>query len=297
MGYVYKSFSLLLHLKTHFAAMTIRIIPFLIFYIASRLVFAQDFLSWKMNDRYFSAQAGLGFATYFGELQHTGKVQSEVSNLSLGLEARILPKIAVRAELGRYSIRGNDTHAADSSYEKQRNLSFESTNWELSLQGIFFMRKYRGVYHKRWQVDPYLLTGVGTTFISPKTTFSEQEIRLYQIETEGVDYSRFTMIVPVGAGLKFRVNPFLNFITEITYRFTFSDYLDDVSSNYPGSYPDITTELLSNRKNEIPVINEDAYDNLLIPGGPRGDNSDKDAYLFLNFKIEFFLPPDFLRKQ
>lgn len=265
------------------------------FLCASVAVLAQDFLSWKLNDRYFTAQAGLGFASYRGELQHTGKVQSEVSNLSLGLEARLLSKIGLRAELGYYSIRGNDTHAADSSYEKQRNLSFEARNWELSLQGIFYMRKYHDVYYKRWQLDPYLMAGVGVTLISPTASFAEQQIKLFDLETEGVDYSRITAIIPLGAGLKFRVNPFLNFITEITYRFTFSDYLDDVSTRYPSTYPDLTTELLSNRKNEIEVINEDAYDNLLIPGGPRGDSSNKDAYLFLNFKLEFYLPPGFLR--
>lgn len=257
----------------------------------------QDFLSWKLNDRYFTAQAGLGFASYRGELQHTGKVQSEVSNLSIGLEARLWSKVSVRAELGRYSIRGRDTHAPDSTYEKQRNLSFESNNWELSLQGIFFMRKYHEVYHKRWQLDPYLMAGVGTTLLSPTTTIFDQKVYLYDLKTEGTDYSRFTLIVPVGAGLKFRVNPFLNFITEITYRFTFSDYLDDVSTRYPLTYPDLLTELASNRKDEVPVINEDAYDNLLVPGGPRGDSADKDAYFFLNFKMEFYLPPGFLRGE
>lgn len=278
--------------------MTRRIIPCLILFLLScGVLMAQDFLSWKTNDRYFTAQAGLGFASYRGELQHTGEVQNEISNLSVGLEVRLWSRVAGRLELGRYSIRGDDKHAADSSYEKQRNLSFESTNWELSVQGVFFLRKYNQIYHKRWQVDPYLMAGAGATWISPTTTFARQEVALYQSATEGVDYSRLTLILPVGVGLKFRVNPFLNFITEVTYRFTFSDYLDDVSTTYPLTYPDILNRALSNRKDEIPVINEDAYDNLLIPGGPRGDDSDKDGYLLLNLKFEIFLPATFLRRK
>ncbi|MFT7197222.1 MAG: hypothetical protein ACI83W_001591, partial [Marinoscillum sp.] len=100
----------------------------------------------------------------------------------------------------------------------------------------------------------------------------------------------------VGAGPKWKINPFVNLATEITYRFTFTDYLDDVSGNYPASYPDITTELLSNRKDEIPVVNQAAYD-LLTNGNPRGDSSNKDAYLFLNFKVEFYLPPGLFSKK
>lgn len=254
---------------------------------------SQDFLSWKLNDRYFSAQGGVGFSSYRGELKHNNSVQNEISNLNLALEARLLTKVSARVELSRYIIRGHDKHAPDSSYAKQRNLSFRSENWELSVMGIFYMRKYKGPYHKRWTIDPYLLAGFGTTFISPTAELAGEAFNLYQLETEGTSYSRFTMVFPVGAGLKFKVNPFLNFITEFSYRFTLSDYLDDVSGKYPENYSelDVTTQLLSNRKDEVDVVHQEAYDNLLVPGGPRGEPSDKDAYLFLNLKLEVFIPP------
>lgn len=251
---------------------------------------AQDFLSWQMNDRYFSGQVGFGFASYRGELKHNGSIQNEISNLSVGLEARLWSKVAARFELGRYGIRGNDKHAPDSSYAQQRNLSFTSANYEASLQAVFFMKKYKGDYYKRHRLDPYLFLGVGGTFISPKAKLGSTYYNLYDIKTEDESYSRFTAIIPFGAGLKWRITPFLNFNTEITYRYTFSDHLDDVSGNYPLSYPDLTTDLLSNRKDEVGVINENAY-NQLVPGAARGDSSNKDSYLFLNFKFELFLPP------
>lgn len=273
-----------------------RLLPFLLFFVTLTFAQGQNFLSWKLNDRYYSAQAGFGFASYRGELKHNGSIQNEISNLNLALEARLLPKISARVEFARYNIRGHDKHAADSSFARQRNLSFESTNYELTIQGVFFLKKYSGDYYKRRKVDPYLLAGIGTTFISPKAELYGQTYNLYDIKTEDTDYSRFTLIIPVGAGLKWRLTPFLNFITEIDYRFTFSDYLDDVSGNYPSSYPDLTTELLSNRKDEVGIINEDAYE-ALTAGNPRGDSSDKDAYLFLNLKIEYFLPPSLFRKK
>lgn len=272
-----------------------RIVLFLLFIIGIASAHGQNFLSWKLNDRYFSVQTGIGFASYRGELKHNGSIQNEISNINLAFEARLLPKLSARVELARYSIRGHDKHAADSSFARQRNLSFESNNYELTVQGVFFLKKYKGDYYKRWKVDPYLLAGIGTTFISPQATLQGQTYNLYELKTEDTNYSRFTLIIPVGVGLKWRVTPFINFITEINYRFTFSDYLDDVSGDFPAEYPDITPELLSNRKDEIEIVNEEAY-TALTSGNPRGNSSKKDAYLFLNLKLEFFLPPSLFHK-
>ncbi len=262
----------------------------------SSTLMAQNFLSARLNDRYYSAFAGLGFASYRGELKHNGSIQDEVSNLSIGTEVRLWSKIAARIEFGRYSIRGHDKHAIDSSFSRQRNLSFESSNYELTVQGIFYLRKYRGVYHKRWGMDPYISLGVGTTFISPRARLDDQDYNLFDLRTEDTDYSRFTLILPAAVGIKWKLTSNLNFITEIAYRYTFSDYLDDVSGSYPVAYPDETTERLSNRKDEIEVINEAAYE-LLSAGNPRGDSKDKDAYLFLNFKFEIFLSKDMFRPK
>lgn len=273
-----------------------RIVPFTFLLFLTGVAMGQNFLSWQMNDRYFSGQAGVGFSSYRGELKHNGSIQGEISNLSLGIEARLLSKIGLRVEAGRYSIRGHDKHAPDSSYARQRNLSFTSSNWELSLQGIYFLRKYRGDYYKRWRVDPYLMLGIGGTYISPQATLDNQHYNLYELQTEDEDYSRMVAVIPVGAGLKFRINTFLNFNAELTYRYSFSDYLDDVSGRFPDSYPDETTERLSNRKDEIEIVNQEAYDRL-VPGTPRGDASDKDAYLFVNFKFEAFLPPGLFREK
>lgn len=257
---------------------------------------AQNFLSWRLNDRYFSGQAGFGFASYRGELKHNNSVQNEISNLSLGLEARLLDKISARVELARYNIRGHDKHAPDSSFAQQRNLSFHSVNYEASIQGVFFLKKYAGDYYKRARIDPYIFLGVGTTFISPQTDIAAETYNLYEIATETNSYSRWTVMIPAGAGLKWKITPFLNFNTEITYRYTFSDHLDDVSGNYPTAYADLATEILSNRKDEVGVINQSAYDQL-VPGAPRGDSSDKDGYLFLNLKFEFFLPPGLFSRE
>ena len=47
--------------------------------------------------------------------------------------------------------------------------------------------------------------------------------------------------------------------------------------------------LLSNRKDEIPIVNANAYDKL-VPGGQRGNPTFKDQYMFMSFQLEVFLP-------
>lgn len=264
--------------------------------LISHWVVSQDFLSWQLNDRYFSVLAGAGMSSYRGELKHNKSIQNEFSNFSLGLEARLLSKVSARFEITQYSIRGSDDFASDSSYARQRNLKFTSQNWEASLMGVFFLKKYRGDYFKRWAMDPYIFGGVGFTYFNPTTQLGNQSYELAPLRTEGLDYSQLAVIFPLGAGLKFKLNSFTNFNLEASYRFTLTDYLDDVSTTYAASYPNTTVELIANRKDEIPVVNQEAYDQL-IAGGPRGNPTNNDRYLFLSFKFELFLPPDLFQRE
>lgn len=267
-----------------------RVIPTIVLITLVYQIQAQNFLSWKYSDRYFSAALGSGNTMYIGELNSTNRIQQDLSHVSLGLEARLWSKVAARTELVYYQLRGNDRFAEDSTFQEQRNLSFRSNNLEFSIQGVFYMRKYRGDYYRRWAVDPYIAVGAGFTTFNPKTEYQGQFVELRPLQTENVSYSTVTMIIPAAAGLKLKINEFINLNFEIMYRYTFTDYLDDVSGTYPTeplSGP--LAEALSNRKDEIPIVNAEAYD-ALVPGNPRGDSSDNDQYLFLSIKIEFYLP-------
>lgn len=255
-------------------------------------LFGQDFLSWQFNDRYFSLQVGTGSATYFGDLKHDYNIRKAASNVNLGIEARLLTKVSARFQASYYRIQGNDAKANDSTYAQQRNLSFYGDNWEVSLQGVYYLFKYQGDYFRRMRWDPYLFAGIGTTYFNPKTKLYGQSLALADLETEGVNYNQWALMIPVGIGMKFKINTFMNFNIEASYHFTTTDYMDDVSTKFLASYPDLTTELVANRKDEIDVVNQNAYDNILIEGGRRGNPDVNDSYLFINLQLEFYLPPD-----
>lgn len=257
---------------------------------------AQNFLSWKYNDRYFTASIGTGTSSYFGELNFENTLNDNLSLISAGAEVRLLTHVGARIDAAYFTLEGADSNAPDSSFQKQRNLSFNSNNFQIQLTGSYYFKTYRGDYFKRWAFDPYAFTGIGYVYYSPRASLGGESIPLRPLKTEGETYRKWTFAIPIGIGGKFRVNNFTNLVFEVSYHYTFTDYLDDVSNNYGTAFESTTGELLSNRKDEIPLVNQEAYDQQ-IPGAPRGDNASNDSFLMIRVKGEFYLPPNFFSKK
>lgn len=256
----------------------------------------QNFLSWKYNDRYFSLSAGTGMASYMGDID-TFRPEAGLQAVNLGLEARLLTHFSARVEGTYYQLSADDANAREGSFERQRNLSFTSNNWEANLQIVYYFRPYNEDYYSRWQWDPYLAAGIGFTTYNPYTELQGEKYFLREIPTEpGKDYGSVAMIIPVSAGIKFKVSDFVNINFEVGYRHTNTDYLDDVSTTYPTTYPNFTVEQLSNRKDEIPLVNAEAYDQL-VPGAQRGDNKKRDTYILALLKVEVYLPNQLFSKK
>lgn len=269
---------------------------FLIIFLLSLGVKAQNFLSWQFNDRYFSALVGTGSATYLGELNYSNKINTKFSLLSFGLEARLLNHVGARLEAQMLTLSGSDSNAPADTFQKQRNLSFESQNFQVQFTGIYYIKPYQGDYFKRLIFDPYLIGGVGYMYYNPKGELGGQQFPLRKALTEGVDYHEWVLTVPFGVGAKFRVNEFLNINLEVLYHLTFSDYLDDVSATYATEFPNSTAELLSDRKDEVGVISQEFYDQI-GPGGKRGDASNNDRFILISIKAEIFIPPGLFSRK
>jgi len=256
----------------------------------------QDFLSRKFKDRYFTVYAGTGTATYFGELNSGNEINGRPSLFTAGIEARLLDRIGARVELHYLSLSGSDSSAPDSSFQRQRNLSFESNNYQAHLGLTYYLKPYRKDYHKRWIFDPYLAAGIGYLRYNPAAEFMGERFLLRQARTEGVSYRKWSFTIPFGIGAKFRINEFLNLSTEVLYHLAFTDYLDDVSGTYASVFNSSTAEFLSDRKHEAGVLHPVFYDQI-SPGSPRGNPTDDDRFLLLSIKAEFFLPPGLFSRK
>ena len=260
--------------------------------LSSTVIHAQSFMGWQYNDRYFSVNVGTGKVGYAGDLSHGRVFQKGLASASVGVEARLLNKISARVEARWYNISGADNRAEDDEFSLQRNLNFRSSNVEIDLSGMYyFLHAYQGMYYKRKPIDPYLSAGLGLTFFNPKTDLNGTTYSLRDYRTEGRSYGGTALIIPLGIGAKLSLNEFINLIPEFSYRVVFSDHLYDVAGTYGGPFDDPVAAALSNRKDEVGVINQELYDRM-VPGAPRGDDRSQDRYYMFTIKLEAYLPPD-----
>ncbi|MEQ9423322.1 MAG: DUF6089 family protein [Cyclobacteriaceae bacterium] len=257
---------------------------------------AQSFFGSQYNDRYFTINIGTGQTAYFGELNHRFSLEEGLSNYNLGFEARLLNHISARTTFEFYRISGDDSDAADSSFAQQRNLSFRSKNFAANLQAIYYLFPYNDIYHKRRPIEPFVALGFGFTSINPQAKIDSSFVDLRGLKTEGVDYRGSSFMIPIGLGAKFKLNQVVNLILEANYNLTFTDYLDDVSNTYGRSFETELAATLSNRKNEVGVIDQEIYDSL-APGGKRGNPNTNDGYFSIAIKLEFYLPGNLFSKR
>lgn len=167
--------------------------------------------------------------------------------------------------------------SSDNSYQQDRNLHFRSSVTELSLQIEFNLFNYLPGFQAGFgakRLSPYLFTGGAGFSFNPVTDYNGDEIELHPLQTEAVNYKKYALSIPYGAGVKYNITGNWNIIGEIGYRTAFTDYLDDVSGRYPDfavTTPESPlTPVLSDRS---PVVANRA-------GLQRGDFRKRDTYMF-----------------
>jgi len=259
---------------------------------------AQSFYNRRI-DRKWIASAGTGVASYFGELKNDGDIfQGTLYNIEVGLERRFTDRISARANLTFFQVKGSDAKAADvESGRIQRNLSFSSLNIELAAIGVIQLFPEVGRYYQRPLINPYIFLGVGAVYHNARAeipvddnydnTFADagKMTSLRQYRTELVDYSPVTMVIPFGVGVKMVIKPALNISVNGGYRYAFSDYLDDVSTEHPGdaAFSDPLAAALSDRRHELGLPSAD-------PGKIRGNPDKNDGYFIFSVRVDYYLP-------
>lgn len=91
-------------------------------------------------------------------------------------------------------------------------------------------------------------------------------------------------------------DPFLNIIIEGGYRLTFTDYLDDVSSERYPNDPSILKSDLSREMSDRRRERDPSYP--IQPGlGKRGNPDNNDGYFLMNVKVQYYLPTEIFSKN
>jgi hypothetical protein len=259
----------------------------------------------------------------------------------------IASKIHLRANFAYSNISGDDVHAGD-FYRNNRRLNFNSTVIEGALMCEITLKHVRtgNRYNLKSPagkfigaknplgIGIYIFGGIGGFFFDPsgydrflnsdgEVTGSGVKYRLRPLHTEGQGmeggpdgypngqtYSPIAICVPMGFGFKKAFNGNAGIKLEAGFRFTNTDYLDDVSTNYylhndPKSdaaimsgtntgYMYSYTGYLQEGQSQSDVSSEAMFNNPSIereytisenshtqPGFQRGNPKNDDSYMFV----------------
>jgi hypothetical protein len=241
---------------------------------------------------------GLGAAHYFGDLNTRARVNRPKTAATAFFRKNFGNYIALRVGASYAKLGYSDIYNTHNEFMRRRNLSFNSNVWELALQGDFnFYRFMPGDPYFRF--TPYITFGAGIFNYDPYAYLADTKYFLRPLGTEGQGdssypdrkpYSSMAVSVPLGVGFKYALNERINLGFEVVYRFTNTDYLDDVSKTYvdPAIFPNnpdgtpSTARLLSDRSYETgPLIGS--------KGVQRGVSTNKDQFATAIFYISFNL--------
>jgi len=198
----------------------------------------------KKMYKYTSIGFNLNAMNYLGDLDPHPSIISpglKFTKLNFGICIlhRVSSRISVRGNFSRGTIEGSDyenaSYSGDNIYRKIRNLSFKSTIYELKADVIYDLRSHAGRFTKRWTYVPYIFAVLAYFHHNPRAqTPGGSWVNLQPLELEGVKYSLNQVAIPIGFGFRFKLSERLDLAYEIGFRFTFTDYLDDVSGSYKG---------------------------------------------------------------
>ncbi|MBT1688310.1 DUF6089 family protein [Dawidia soli] len=248
---------------------------------------AQSFYAIRKN-RNLLVGLGSGTANYYGELVNPGEMGKLKPNVAVSGEYYLTPRISTRATLTWFQTSGSDAKANDDRQE--RNLSFTSSNFELSAVGIINLMPIGTRFYQRPKLNPYGFIGIGLLYFNPKAEYQGKKYALAPLETEGSSYSRLAPVIPMGFGVRVKLDPFFNLLVEGGYRVTFTDHLDDISIR---RYPDPATlksdiaRALSDRRVEIGT-----QPSRPTEIGVRGNPEKNDSYFIGSITLQYYLPQE-----
>ncbi len=243
-----------------------------------------------------------GFSHYSGELTRP-TFESRGFKPSAGLITRYTPgqRITFRLSAQYGQLEGRDDWYNE-DYRIDRNLSFQSDLWDFT--GAMEVNLRRMDPRMKSGIFPYVYAGVSVFKFNPKAVFEYDPtgpmaayllnpyleladrdgelVELQPLGTEGQETTEFNerrryaltqVSIPVGGGLKFKLNHKWTLGVEYGLRFTFTDYIDDVSDSYVDPQ-----RLLSQYGAMSAAMADRGPGPLHVEDAKRGDPGRNDAY-------------------
>jgi hypothetical protein len=264
---------------------------------------------------------GLGPMFFLGDLGGTAGIGRDflkdldfpLTTLSKSIYANVYPSewIGFRIALNHGVLKGDDAQAPNKGGAEvdrlQRNLSFKTSVLEAYLAAeiypTVFFEEYDGLEKK---FRPYGLIGVGGYKYNPKAKLDGQWVELHPLRLEGQgmaeyperkEYSLLQLEIPMGFGFKYYLKENMYVGMEVLHRQLFTDYVDDVSTNYVD--PDVFANYLSaaDAAKARRLYYRGTYASAVSNPGNiqtfmRGDPTDQDAFFSTILRLGWRLGDD-----
>jgi Domain of unknown function (DUF6089) len=298
---------------------------------------------------YNSVGFSINALNYYGDLAPSpSSFSTDLSftkpGFGLSYTHRFGPRYAIMGQYLYGSVKGADSESADATdlsngiYRYKRNLSFQNQIHELSVVGIFDLFENQQTYMSRAKWTPYAYLGIALFFHNPQAKAPATDLQgnplaeagnlvdLQPLGTEGQHatlqptdvnsgispYSLIQMAIPFGLGARFRLTDVLDLSADVGFRYTFTDYIDDVSANYVDLSRltgNPLAQAMSYRTNElpgypqnpvpsgIPGVNVEAGYGVEHPDNKRGGKKDNDIYMVTSIRLTYILKANFHRAK
>ena len=240
-----------------------------------------------------------GVSNYYGDLQPEWFPSNGYRpNMGIIYKYFIHPRIGFRFGMNYTRLTAADS-LSNIPFNVQRNLRFETglfeahAGVELSLLAVDFDRA---------KVSPYIFGGIAAFYHNSFTDgMKGEKVYLRPLSTEGQgipvyperkQYSLVNMAFPVGGGMKFFIGKTLMISTEIGFRYTTTDYIDDVSKSYV--HRDSLFAFRSQQSVDLAFRTDELYgpeSQIMYPqyGEQRGDSKNNDWYWFGGISVTLYL--------
>jgi Domain of unknown function (DUF6089) len=265
----------------------------------------------KSNAQYlWDFGIGAGVSNYLGDIGGYDKnrrnfvadlkIQKTRFDFSLFARYRIMSDISLKVEGAFIRLQGDDKSSIITG-RANRNLNFRNDLKSLELTAEYFFYENNDIgssYRSRNALRCYLFAGVGGIYHNPKGNLNGTWIDLRPLKTEGqsTPYKNINLVIPFGVGAYYTINKRHRIGWEFNWRWTFTDYLDDISTRYPSQeFADKNAGNANFKKwndlwkETIPDYENDPLAKSFGDGNKRGDSKHKDQYITSMFTYSYVL--------
>ena len=193
-------------------------------YILTIFVTATLFQTARTQDMYMQqGEFGItaGVAHYFGDINTRAGINRPKPALGIFYKKQFNNYLGMRASAHYAEVGYSDVYSK-TSFQKRRNLSFNSEIFEFAIQGDFnFFKFIPG--DPDHSFTPYVTIGVGVFSFNPYAYLDNKKIYLRPLGTEGQNinykdangktrkpYSNTAICFPIGAGIKYNFTNDIN---------------------------------------------------------------------------------------